>query len=129
MNAIDMLTVSGAEQDILFHSAVAASPSPATGAKKTSERSTAEHRSEPISKLSERELADHLRQMIDEIRLRYEIRSTSLNFSIDRGTDSLIVKVMDSSNDRLIRQIPPDEMLALRRRMQAFIGMLLDKEA
>lgn len=36
-----------------------------------------------------------------------------LNFSIDKATDRLVVKVVDGTTGETIRQIPPDEMLKL----------------
>lgn len=75
---------------------------------------------------SEEEL---LSKMIDELAKQYQSRGTNLNFSIDKDTHALVVKVIDSESDKVIRQIPPDEILALRKRLQSLIGKLLDKEA
>ena len=40
-----------------------------------------------------------------------------LQFSVDEGSGSTIVKVIDSNTGELIRQIPPEEILAVSRAM------------
>jgi flagellar protein FlaG len=52
-----------------------------------------------------------------------------LNFSIDDATKSLVVKVIDSETEKVIRQIPPEEILAIRARIQELLGAIFDKEA
>jgi flagellar protein FlaG len=70
-----------------------------------------------------------LEQMVGEINREYQSRSIALKFSIDDKSDSLIIQVMDTTNDKIIRQIPPDEILAIRRRMRALLGDIFDAEA
>jgi flagellar protein FlaG len=64
-------------------------------------------------------------------KLSHQFRSTytSLNFSIDDATKSLVVKVIESGSEKIIRQIPPDEVLAIRNRIQELLGAIFDKEA
>ncbi len=69
-----------------------------------------------------------LEEMVDELRQQFRSRSTSLNFSIDEATKSLVVKVIDSDTEKVIRQIPPDEVLAFRARIQELLGALYDEE-
>lgn len=75
---------------------------------------------------TQRELLD---QMIEDINQEYESRNIALKFSIDDKSDSLIIRVMDTTNDKMIRQIPPDEILNIRRRMRALLGDIFDTEA
>jgi len=42
-------------------------------------------------------------------------RNLNLNFSIDSDSGRTVVKVIDTSSDEVIRQIPSEEMLALAR--------------
>ena len=48
-------------------------------------------------------------------------------FRIDEN-DGLIVRIVDGSG-KLIRQIPPEEIVALTRRMEEAIGVLFDRTA
>ena len=67
-----------------------------------------------------------LKKQLEQIKREFQCKYTSLNFSVDESTQSLIVRVLDSSSGSIIRQIPPDEILALRRRLQAEAGILFD---
>ena len=41
----------------------------------------------------------------------------NLNFSVDETSGRNIIKVIDAETEEVIRQIPPEEMLALARRL------------
>lgn len=70
-----------------------------------------------------------LEKQIEKLNEEYRNKNTSLSFSIDEETKSVIVKVVDTESDKVIRQIPPEEILAIRRRIEALLGALFDKEA
>ncbi len=72
---------------------------------------------------------DELEQMVQDINQEYSMRNISLRFSIDDRSGSLIIRVLDTTNDKVIRQIPPESVLAIRRRMRALLGDIFDAEA
>jgi flagellar protein FlaG len=72
---------------------------------------------------------DDLERLIKELNLQYQRRNIALNFSIDDDTKTLVVKVIDQTSDKVIRQIPPDAILALKKNIQAMMGTLFDEEA
>jgi len=49
---------------------------------------------------------------------------TRLNFSIDDGTEDVVVKIMDKETDEVIKQFPAEEILKLREKMQDLSGLL-----
>lgn len=53
----------------------------------------------------------------------------NLKFQIEDKTDTVIIKVMDGNSGEVIRQIPPEEIVALRIKLEDLSGMLLNKEA
>lgn len=53
----------------------------------------------------------------------------SLQFSIDRDTSRVVIRVTDSSTGEVIRQIPPDEILRMDKELDRMLGMLLNKKA
>lgn len=67
--------------------------------------------------------------MVQQINREYSMRKISLKFSIDEESGSLIIKVLDTANEKIIRQIPPESILALRRRMSVLLGDIFDAEA
>lgn len=55
--------------------------------------------------------------------------NTSLQFSIDPATGSNVVKVVDQSNNQVIRQIPSEEALRLSKAIGEFKGLLVKDHA
>ncbi|MGB5106247.1 MAG: flagellar protein FlaG [Candidatus Zixiibacteriota bacterium] len=72
---------------------------------------------------------EQLDKMVQEINREYASRNISLKFSIDTDTGSLVIKVMDTTSDKVIRQIPPDVVLSIRQRMRSLLGDIFDAEA
>lgn len=54
---------------------------------------------------------------------------TSLKFSVDNDSRKLVVRVVDQSSDKVIRQIPNEEMVELSKKMKELQGVLLDATA
>lgn len=52
-----------------------------------------------------------------------------LRFSVDEETGRTVVKVLDSRSGEVIRQIPPEEMLALAEDLERLQGLLFRGEA
>ncbi|NLI15035.1 MAG: flagellar protein FlaG [candidate division Zixibacteria bacterium] len=52
----------------------------------------------------------------------------NLKFSIDDKSNTVIVQVIEKNSGKLIRQIPPQEILKLRQRISDLLGMIYDKE-
>jgi len=53
----------------------------------------------------------------------------SLKFALDDDTGMVVVKVVDTETDQVIRQMPSEEMLALARNMEKLQGLLVKREA
>ena len=54
--------------------------------------------------------------------------SRKLNFSYDDRINKVIVRVMEGDGDKLVRQIPTEEMIRLSVRMDEIMGMLIDQD-
>ena len=50
-----------------------------------------------------------------------------LVFEVDRGSHDLIIKIVDRETNKVIREIPPEEMQSLRAAMQSILGAMLDR--
>ncbi|MFH2056485.1 MAG: flagellar protein FlaG [bacterium] len=70
-----------------------------------------------------------LRELVDRVTQAYQSRSISLSFAVDEAAARTVITVMDTNTDKAIRQIPPDEILALIRNLKKMQGMLFDTEA
>jgi flagellar protein FlaG len=53
----------------------------------------------------------------------------NLQFSIDDETGRSVVKVVDSSTNEVIRQIPSEELLAITHSMDKFSGLFVKQKA
>lgn len=50
-------------------------------------------------------------------------------FSIHKETGEVVVKVVDPKTNKVIRQIPPEELLKLREKLDELIGILFEARA
>lgn len=77
------------------------------------------------SELREIELA------VKEINDHLQLVRRSLEFSVDRDTQRVVVKVIDAETGEVVRQIPPDAVLELARflREKESKGLLLVQQA
>jgi len=58
-----------------------------------------------------------------------DMLQTSLTFKVDEKTDSVVIKVIDKKSNEIIRQIPNEDILALREKMEEMTGILLREKA
>jgi len=70
-----------------------------------------------------------LRELIERANTQYRSRSISLNFAVDKDAARTVITVVDQQTEKVIRQIPPDEILALIRNMKRMQMQLIDTEA
>ncbi len=50
-----------------------------------------------------------------------------LDFSVDKDLNTVVVKVINKETGKVIRQIPPEEMLKIAKRIEEMSGILLDR--
>lgn len=73
-------------------------------------------------------------QVVSDLKDYVQNSQRNLDFQVDDVTGRVVVKVIDSNSDTVIRQIPSEEILALSRRLadsleDAHKGMLLELKA
>lgn len=59
-----------------------------------------------------------------EVQIYLKRLNTELRFEVDSESKEVIVKIVDPENDEVIRQIPSEELLAIRNRMEDLVGVL-----
>lgn len=55
--------------------------------------------------------------------------SSKLSFTYDTRIERVIVKVMEGDGEKVIRQLPPEEMIRLSLRMDELMGMFINQSA
>ncbi len=58
-----------------------------------------------------------------------ELLNTRLTFTIDEDTGETVISIINSETGEVIKKIPPDEILSLKKRIGEMIGLLLDEKA
>ena len=75
-----------------------------------------------LSDIQKEQLEEHVNQL-DEIVRTY---TQEFNFEIHEGTERYYVEVIDSIEDEIIREIPPEEILDIVARIEDMIGLVID---
>lgn len=78
--------------------------------------------SEVISPQDKAQVEDVLKKL----NLAVEQIQKGLNFSVDETRGGFVIKVVDQSTDKTIRQIPTEEMLNIYHRLQEVNSLLFD---
>jgi len=75
------------------------------------------------------ESAESLRAAVAAINRAAKSLNTSVQLSLDARSGRAIVRVVDTETGQLIRQIPTEEVLELRRALDRIAGMLINQTA
>ncbi|NMG45883.1 flagellar protein, partial [Aromatoleum toluvorans] len=68
-------------------------------------------------------------QAVAEVQKVLEPVAQNLRFSIDEDTGRTLVKLVDSTTDEVIRQIPSEEVLAISKALDRLQGLLIQQKA
>ncbi|MBU8913260.1 MAG: flagellar protein FlaG [Spirochaetales bacterium] len=67
-------------------------------------------------------------QIAEDLRIVSSAFNHRLEFSINRELDLVVVKVIDKQTDKVIKELPPEEIQRLHVRIGEAIGLLIDEE-
>ncbi|MBU1109285.1 MAG: flagellar protein FlaG [Candidatus Riflebacteria bacterium] len=70
-----------------------------------------------------------LQEAVDKLNKTAMIFDRSLRFQVHGATHRTMVSVVDIANDKVIRQIPNEEVLDLVAKMEDYMGLIFDKKA
>jgi len=65
-------------------------------------------------------------ELLSQIKALTEDGLYSVRFERDSDTNELVVKIVDSDTDEVIRQIPPKELLNLSKQLQELSGNIIN---
>ena len=77
---------------------------------------------------------EKLDKVVSELKEFVQTMQRDLNFHVDDATGRVVVRVVETSTNKVVRQIPEEEVLALARRLEEMLddmpkGVLLEGEA
>jgi flagellar protein FlaG len=58
-----------------------------------------------------------------------ELLNADIRFTIHKKTGKLMVQVVDVKKDKVLKELPPHEMLDTMAKIRDYVGFLLDKKA
>ncbi|MCA9772371.1 MAG: flagellar protein FlaG [Myxococcales bacterium] len=69
---------------------------------------------------------EELRKVVESLNESVSALNTNLRFEVDERTEEVVVQIVDRETSKVIRQIPPKQLLELRARLKELAGGLLD---
>ena len=69
-----------------------------------------------------------IEELVKELEKKLSMLNTQLKISIDKETDTVVVKVIDKETKRVIRQIPPEYVLKIVRYLDEITGLLYNNK-
>ena len=68
-------------------------------------------------------------QLVDQVNDHMRSLGTKIQFTVDSRTGKQVVIVAEKETGRVIRQIPPEEMLELAAKMKELVGIIYNGKA
>jgi len=72
--------------------------------------------------------ARDLRKSLDVLEDTFLLFNRRLKFSVNEDIDRVVVKVVDGNTDKVIKEIPPEEIQRLIVRIKETSGLLIDEQ-
>jgi len=69
-----------------------------------------------------------VKEAVEKLNKFVQSQQKHVNFSIDEATHSTVIKVFKTETGELIKQFPPDEILAMAARIRQNIGWMVDNK-
>lgn len=70
---------------------------------------------------------EELRPVTQEFNKLFQYLNTDIQFELHERTQRLMVQVVDTKTDKVLREFPPEELLDTIANIQEYVGVLLDK--
>jgi len=71
---------------------------------------------------------EELQRLMEEVKRKFDMLSKYLKIDIDQELEIPVVKIMERDTNKVIRQIPPDYLLELMKRIDQLLGLLVERE-
>ncbi|MFC1477717.1 flagellar protein FlaG [candidate division KSB1 bacterium] len=70
---------------------------------------------------------EFLEKITSELNNDFRIFNTALSFSIDDNTGTTVIKILDRETEKVIREVPPSQLLKLAAKLTEVIGRIVDE--
>lgn len=72
---------------------------------------------------------EQIAQALSDVQSALQPVARNLHFSLDDDTGRTVIKIVDTSTDEVIKQIPSEEILAISKALDKLQGLLIKQEA
>lgn len=103
-------------------------PAAAAGRVEADPRSAAEARKSEQAERG-RDAQQPLDDMVSDLNKLVRDLHRELRFSVDRDSGETVIKVIDRETEEVVRQIPSEELVRLRKRLQEAAGVIFQDSA
>ncbi len=70
-----------------------------------------------------------VKHLVDELNNKFNLLDTKIELQLDKATKEIVVKIVDKNTGKIIRQIPPEELLKISSAFKEILrGNLLNKK-
>ena len=92
----------------------------------TEQEERAQVKAKPQTQAQAQAHTQEVSEAVNEVNDFLKNMNRNLSFSIDEDSGDSIIIIKDSENDEVIRQIPSEELLVIRKKMDYLVGVLFD---
>jgi flagellar protein FlaG len=71
---------------------------------------------------------EEVQEALKNLKEKLSILNTQLEIKIDKETDTIVVKVIDKTTHKVIRQIPPEYVLKIAKYLDEIAGILYNEK-
>ncbi|MGA1861995.1 flagellar protein FlaG [Deferribacter thermophilus] len=68
-----------------------------------------------------------LKNQVKELNKALDMMNIKREFEVDKDLGEVVVKIVDTQENKVVRQIPPEEVLKLAKNIREMVGLLFDK--
>lgn len=72
--------------------------------------------------------SEELKEIIEEIKRKFDMLNKYLRIDIDSELEIPVAKIIEKDTNKVIRQIPPEYLLEIMKRIDQMLGILLERE-
>jgi len=96
--------------------------------KKTDQQKIDENENDINKTSDEKEIKKKLQEITEQLNKEMDTLNTTIRFGFDDKIDEMYVSVIDTKDNKVIRQIPSEEAMRLAAKMRELVGMLFDEK-
>ena len=73
------------------------------------------------------DLQVQLKETIESLNIKMEMKSSNLSFSVDEISDRVMVTIVDDKTGEKVRQVPAEAIIKVAHNMEALKGVIFDE--